>query len=115
MDPSLGVTLVFLGFLAMVFGAVYLRNKERMAMIERGMDPRNGHKASPSPYIYLKWAMLLTGSGVGLFFSNVFTRTILEGTNAQNTGIYFSMIAIGGGIGLLISYSMEKKELKNLD
>jgi hypothetical protein len=115
MEPTLGVTLVFLGFLAMVFGVVYLRNKERMGMIERGMDPRSGHKASPSPYIYLKWAMLLIGAGVGLLFSNIFTRTVLEGTNAQNTGIYFAMIAIGGGVGLLISYSMEKKELKKFD
>ncbi|RVU00383.1 hypothetical protein EOD41_12960 [Mucilaginibacter limnophilus] len=115
MDPSLGVTLVFLGFLALIFGAVYLRNKERMAMIERGMDPRGGQKPTPSPYVYLKWAMLLIGSGVGLLFASVFTRTILVGNEAENTGIYFALIFIFGGIGLLISHLIEKKELHKLD
>lgn len=115
MDPSIGVTLVFLGFLALIFGAVYLRNKEKMAMIERGMDPRAGQKQNPAPYTYLKWAMLLIGSGIGLFLANIVTRTVLVGTEAENTAIYFALIAIGGGVGLLISYSMEKKELNKIN
>ncbi len=32
--------IVSLGFFAMIFGVVYLYKRERMAMIERGMDPR---------------------------------------------------------------------------
>ena len=40
---SLGVMagiVISLGFFAMIFGIVYLYKRERMAMIERGMDPR---------------------------------------------------------------------------
>jgi len=41
--------LLGLGAFAMVFGLRYLRNKENMAMIEKGMDPQL-NAARPAPY-----------------------------------------------------------------
>ena len=55
--------LISLGAFAMVFGIVYLAKRERLAMIEKGMDPRNRKKSAPG---YLKWGMLLIGAGLGL-------------------------------------------------
>jgi chromate transport protein ChrA len=34
-------------------------------------------------------------------------------TSGDNPAIYFSLIAIGGGLGLIASYAVEKKEWMN--
>ena len=116
---SLIPMVVGLGFFAMVFGIVYLYKRERMAMIERGMDPRR-YKSQLAPYQNLKWGLLLIGSGLGLFFAflldNFAFRVQYAGTNpanyypSDNPAIYFSLIAIFGGLGLFASYRIEKKE-----
>ncbi|WP_374948585.1 DUF6249 domain-containing protein [Mucilaginibacter sp.] len=104
--------LVSLGLFAMVFGIVYLRNRERMAMIERGMDPRS-YKAQPAPYQNLKWGLLLIGSGLGLFLAYLLDRTVFVNSRNENEAIYFGLIAVFGGLGLVLSYNIEKKELYN--
>ena len=105
--------IVSLGCFAMIFGIVYLYKRERMAMIERGMDPRR-YKPQSAPYQTLKWGLLLLGAGLGLFLANVLCRTIFKTTDyddGSNVAVYFSLIAIFGGLGLFASYRTEKKEL----
>jgi len=94
-----------------VFGIVYLYKRERMAMIERGMDPRR-YKAQSAPFQNLKWGLLLIGAGLGLFLAYVLDRTAFANDN-DNEAIYFSLIAIFGGLGLFASYLIEKKETAN--
>ena len=100
---SLVPIMVPLGAFAMVFGVVYLRTRENMALIERGKDPR-----SARPYRSLKAGLLFLGAGIGLLIANIIDRNI-GGNHESNAAIYFSLIAIGGGIGLLGSYTIEKK------
>ena len=105
--------LVPISMFAMVFGIVYLSSRERMAMIERGMNPREHRaQAAPAPFKYLKWALLLIGAGLGLFLANLLDHTVMASMNnkGENPAIYFSLIAIFGGIGLFISYLIEKRE-----
>ncbi|OCX52202.1 hypothetical protein BEL04_11995 [Mucilaginibacter sp. PPCGB 2223] len=94
---------------AMIFGIVYLHKRERMAMIERGMDPR-AYKTQPAPFKYLKWALLLIGTGVGLFLATILTQFVFTKWDTDNPSIHFSLIGIFGGIGLFVSYLIEKKE-----
>ncbi|WDF55912.1 DUF6249 domain-containing protein [Mucilaginibacter sp. KACC 22063] len=101
--------LICLGFFLSVFGIIYLYRRERMAMIERGMDPRR-YKQQPQPYQNLKWGLLLIGAGLGLFISFILDRTVFKESMDDNEAIYFSLIAIFGGLGLFISYLVEKKE-----
>ena len=102
--------VVGLGFFAMVFGIVYLYKRERMAMIERGMDPRR-YKSQSAPYQNLKWGLLLIGSGFGLFVAFLLDRLVFKiDYPDDNPAIYFSLIAIFGGLGLFASYRIEKKE-----
>src|SRR5476649_2370330 len=101
--------LVPLGMFAMIFGIVYLKSREKMAMIERGMDPR-AYKAQPAPYQNLKWGLLLAGAGLGLFLAFVLDKTVFH-VGDDNPAIYFSLIAIFGGGGLVLSYRIEKKEV----
>lgn len=104
---------MFAGGFAMVFGIVYLRTRQNLAMIEKGMNPRE-FANRPAPYKNLKWALLLIGAGVGLFLAYLLDNYALNKVGAnydedRNVPIYFALIAIGGGLGLLGSYKMEKK------
>ena len=104
--------LVPISFFAMLFGIVYLYKRERMAMIERGMDPRR-YKPQSAPYQNLKWGLLLIGAGLGLFLAFVLDRTMFKSDfYDDNPAIYFSLIAIFGGLGLLTSFIIEKRDNK---
>jgi hypothetical protein len=123
MEPEqlvfLWLILLSLGICAMVFGIRYMRNKELMAMIEKGLDPNlKPEKPRPAPFRNLKWGLLLVGSGLGLLIAYLLDNTVLYKIghdvwheNGANAPVYFAMIAIGGGLGLIASYRIEKKEL----
>ena len=105
----------FAGGFAMVFGIVYLKTRQNLAMIEKGMNPKE-FTSRPAPYKNLKWALLLIGAGVGLFLAYLLDNYLLPvqmnkfGNHGdENVPIYFALIAIGGGLGLFGSYKMEKK------
>ena len=115
MEAILVPITLFICTFAMVFGIRYLSNKEKMAMIERGMDPVI-NKATPKPFLSLKFGLLLVGLGIGLLVA-LFTIKGVYGTN-MNSGergeavaIYFGCIGIFGGLGLITSYFVEKKWL----
>ncbi len=108
--------LISLGAFAMIFGIVYMKNRENMAMIEKGLNPKSDTKR-PATFRNLKWALLLIGAGIGLFAAYMLDNFVLQSGDTKynhhhnNTAIYFSLIAIGGGLGLFGSYKIEKKEL----
>ncbi|MBB3054466.1 DUF6249 domain-containing protein [Mucilaginibacter gotjawali] len=105
--------IVPLALFAMIFGIVYLAKRERLAMIERGMDPRR-YKPQSAPFQTLKWGLLLIGAGTGLFLAYVLDHTLFskisDMEDGGNVAIYFALIAIFGGSGLFLSYRIEKKE-----
>jgi hypothetical protein len=102
--------LVPIALFAMIFGIVYLAKRERMAMIERGMDPRR-YKPQSAPYETLKAGLLFIGAGFGLFLAYLLDHTLFNkiGEDDANVAIYFALIAIFGGAGLFLSYLIEKK------
>ncbi len=102
--------MIPLGFFLMVFGIIYMYKRENLAMIEKGMNPKESRNR-PAPYKNLKWALLLIGAGLGLFFAYLLDNYVLTDNrgDGKNAPIYFALIAIGGGLGLFGSYRMEKK------
>lgn len=117
MGPEVIVaTLLPLAFFALVFGIFYIRNRENMALIEKGINPRQTY-SRPKPFVNLKWGLLFMGSGLGLLIAYFIDMSLShrhmlpDGReyNSDNPAIYFALIAIGGGIGLVISYFIEKK------
>ena len=96
----------------MIFGIYYLKTRQNLAMIEKGMNPKE-FANRPAPYKNLKWALLLIGAGAGLFAAYLLDNYVLSADhfrdNGRNAPIYFSLIAIGGGLGLFGSYRIEKK------
>src|SRR5436190_14158385 len=99
---------ICLGGFAMTFGIVYLRTRQNMAMIEKGMNPKE-FANRPAPYRNLKNGLLFIGAGLGLLLAYLLDSYLMA--DRDNPAIYFALIAIGGGIGLVSSYRVEKKEL----
>jgi len=99
--------LIPLGFFALVLAIVYLniRKKERILMLEKGADPSLFESKKQSNGS-LKWGLFLVGIGVGLIIANILAKNYLMTEEAA----YFSMIFLFGGIALVISYFLGKKE-----
>lgn len=108
--------LIPLAFFAMVFGIVYViyttRNRERMAMIEKGVDP--SYFRSPirekknNGSLVFKLGMFLAGVGIGFFAAYFLT----ELTNMQAPAAIFSMVFLFGGAALIAVYLIERKHKK---
>ena len=100
--------LVPISLFAMVFGLVYLKSRENLSMIEKGMNPKE-FANRPAPYRNLKNGLLLLGAGIGLALAYIITKYMLH--DEENPALWFALIGIGGGLGLIGSYRIEKKEL----
>lgn len=84
-------------------------------MIERGIDP-GVSRSAPKPFLSLKFGLLLVGFGLGLLVAlftirSVFGSDMTHTEEGQSVAIYFGCIGIFGGLGLIISYVIEKKWL----
>ena len=96
-----------LGAFLMVWGVRYLENKENMAMIEKGMEPiQRRRQADPSRT--LKNSLLFIGAGLGLLLA-LFISTTFNLQEGERTGVFFALIAIFGGLGMLGAYLYERK------
>ena len=106
---TLGVLIPF-AFFALVFGSLYVhlttRNKERLALIEKGADPELfKQKNEPdSGYGTFKFGLFLIGIAIGII-----TGYYLHEAGMDETAAYFSMIFLFGGIGLVVSFLLQKK------
>jgi hypothetical protein len=98
-----------IGGICMVIFLRYYENIERMAMIEKGMNPntdRPRRRANPSTT--LRFALLAIGAGLGILFGNMLEKTM----QMEEEVAFFSMILIFGGLGLLASYVLELRLAK---
>ena len=100
-------------FLA-VFGIFYLflstRNKERLALIEKGVDAgifmKGTQNAIPTGrIIILNLALLLIGIGVGVFIALLLSAY----TSLNQDAIYPAAIFTMAGIGLFVGFHMTGK------
>lgn len=115
MSGELVAITFFIGAFAMIFGIRHLSNKEKMAMIERGIDP-GLQKSTPKPFLSLKFGLLLVGLGIGLLVAllsvrGMFGEDMSHGEEGQAVAVYFGCLGIFGGLGLITSYFVEKKWL----
>ena len=117
--------IVFIALFATVFGVLYVffttRNKERLAMIEKGADAslfdRKGSTFSIAKFI-LNLALLLTGIGIGIFVGSLLgTNLSYDGVVHGKPGLMMinreitisSMIFIFGGLGLITGFFVTRK------
>ena len=102
--------------IAAVFGIFYLhystRNKERLALIEKGADASifvkgKTHTAPIWKVFILNLALLLMGIGLGVFIASILENL----TTLQEGPLYTGTIFLMAGIGLFVGFNMTK----NLD
>ncbi len=108
--------IVFIGFFATVFGILYVyyttRNKERMALIEKGADAslfntgKEGNKSSFSwGKFTLKTGMFFMGIAVGIIAGSILSSFGIMDEDAN----YVSMIFFFGGLSLVLFYLIDRK------
>jgi hypothetical protein len=87
------------------------RNKERLALIEKGLDPTlfDKKETKGSSFGPLLWGFLLAGVGLGSFvgYLTATAFNISEHFLIHSFGLFF------GGIGLLIYYFYKRKSEGN--
>ncbi len=109
--PILGIMVPIVAIIGAFIMIVYLRrfeNAERMAMIEKGVDPSLfTRKARRSSSGTLRASLLLIGAGTGLLIAYFLDRSF-----DMEEVAYFSMLFIFGGLGLGAAYMVEEKKIK---
>jgi hypothetical protein len=119
MDPGILVPLTLFGGAAAVLWKYFEgRHKERMAMIEKGVNPAEFKSTNPminplrllqsNVLSNLKWGLLLVFAGIGLLVGHQLQYYF--GFH-EETAI-FGSILIAGGLALLIFYLIAAKKLK---
>ncbi|MFC2129338.1 DUF6249 domain-containing protein [Bacteroidota bacterium] len=103
--------LISLGVFAACFGIVYVavtaKNRERLAMIAKDMNPFEHKKQrSSNTYALLKWSLLIIGLGFGVFIGSLFDNY----TSLPPEAGYFGAILFFGGLGLLLAFLLSKKK-----
>ncbi len=96
-----------------IFGIFYLylstRNKERLALIEKGADAsifNLSNKAGSSwKVIVLNFAFLLMGVGLGVFIASLLDNY----TSLDSDAVYPAVIFFMAGLGLYIGFTQTKK------
>lgn len=97
-----------------IFGIFYLyitsRNKERLALIEKGADASifnhgKRHAAPTWKVLVLNIGFLLMGIGLGVFIA-----TLLDSyTTLESDGVYPALIFFMAGLGLYVGYTQTRK------
>ncbi len=104
--------LIPIGLFGSVFGILYVyfttRNKERLALIEKGADA-SLFNYKRNKFTALKYGMLLAGLGLGLLGGNILAET----TRLKEEIAYFSMTLFGGGVSLILFYLIERNISKD--
>jgi hypothetical protein len=100
MEGVIVVLTIFASFVLIAYIYFSTRNKERMALIEKG-ESASLFKIGRKPFSVLKWGMFLVGIGIGILVGNI----LAVSTNLEEPVPYFSMILLFGG-GSLIAYHL---------
>lgn len=89
------------------------RHKERMSMIEKGINPANMKSPALTQFLQvnplssLKWGLLIGFVGLGLFVA-----AILDRAYYMHDSVYPASMMIAGGLGLVLFYILASRRLK---
>ena len=114
---------------AIIFYFVYrilenlIHRKERLIIAQKieTLDPQKSGQmdlnkwfgaAAPNKYAPLRWGLLLTGAALGIILAFFLLQGLFPEMNWYSTGaemLYFGLTFLFAGIGLLISFMLERK------
>jgi hypothetical protein len=92
-----------------IFGIIYViamtRHRERMAMLEKGVDPALFASKGSSQSATLKFGMLSIGIALGILLGNMLEETY----NMEGGVAFLSMIFLFGGLSLIANFIISKR------
>jgi len=109
-------------FLFLVVGAtitvaILTRHKERLTMLDKGLSPQDikslYERRSSIPrniYSSLKWGIVSIAIGLAILLGMWFREQF-----SMDEGVFFGLIALLGGIGLVVFYVIARKRLAPAD
>lgn len=103
--PVMAILATFGTLFGIVYISVTARNRERMALIERGLTAnifRTDNRVES-----LKDGFLALGLGLGLLFGKLIDNTFEP--QVENTAFIFALMLICGGLALLAFYRYSKQ------
>jgi uncharacterized protein DUF6249 len=103
--------VAIVGGLSLGFAGFYLRYRERMEMISRGMDISALNNIPRRRRNPLRSGLVVLGAGLGLLSAYVLCNTVIvdKYPGENHSVIYFGFVATFIGLGLILSYMLEKK------
>lgn len=106
-SPVLIPLSAIVGTFAMIILLRKYENDERLAMIEKGLNPHMPKPRQPrsTAMITFHFAAIAIGVSIGLLVGNILDKTL----NIHRGIAYLSMVLMFGGLGLLVSYFMQLK------
>ena len=100
-----------------IFWYLYIKHKERMRMMEKGLTPADmkafymeSERKPKNPYSALKWGILFLFVGLGIFISN-----IVYYQYDFDEGLGFGITITFAGLGLLLYYSIVSAKLRRTE
>lgn len=113
--PAIAIVMTFGIPGIIIFWYLYTKHRERMRLIEKGLTPEEvkayfteTNNKPRNPYSSLKWGVLLTFVGTGIFLANLF-----ESMYDLEEGVMMGIIVICAGLGFLVYYGLVSSKLKN--
>jgi len=102
--PIIAIVFTFGTTFGLIFYYLHTRNRQRLAMLEKGVDPKAFYpKPTANKLASLKWSLLLIGVAIGLFFAS-----LIDHNTDLEEGAQFAMVLLFGGLGLLVYYFIVK-------
>ena len=112
--PAVAIVFIFGIPGIIIFWNLHNKHKEKMRLIEKGLSSEEvkeyfrgfNAKQGPNPYSALKWGILFTMVGLGIFLG-----IILEAAGFSDSLVPV-MILLFAGVGFIIYYSVLNSKLK---
>jgi hypothetical protein len=111
--PIFGIIFTFGIPGIIIFWYLQSKHKERVKLIDKGLTPEevrayytDAEKKPKNPYSTLKWGILFTSLGLGLFISY-----ILSEVYDMSDSVTPAFLLFFGGLGFIIYYLIVNKKL----
>ena len=112
-DTEIVIPLVFFLVVGAIWGSYILtRHKERVSMLDKGLKPEDIKQLyqrgslQVNPYSSLKWGIVFVAIGLAVLIG-----MWLRQNYYVDEGIYPALIALLGGIGLVVFYFLTRKKV----
>ena len=110
MAGVIAIVFFFMSIILVWGGIILTRHRERMVAMEKGLKPEDVRglfersAIRSSPMASLKWGIVFVAIGIAVLLGMWLHQAFMV-----EEGVYPGLIALFGGLGLIIFYALAKK------